>query len=322
MSRILITGGLGFIGSNIARSFVADGAQVFVFDNCDSESGANPFNLSEIAADVEIIDGDIRNEDQIEKAVRGVDLIINCAASTSHSRAMRNPSANLDVNGRGVIYLLEALRRFNPTAKLIQIGTTTQTGPLSYSPADELHPEFPVDIYSANKMLAEKFVLMYHRSYGLRTTVLRLPNVYGPRAAIASPEFTFNNYFIGLALQGKPIPIYGVGSQLRNLLYVGDVVDAVLNASFSDNVIGEVFFAVGDTHMSVKAIAEATCDAIGGSIEERDWPEQRRRIDVGDAVFSNEKIKDALGWSPKVDLRNGLNLTEKFFRAHLSHYLY
>ena len=217
--RVLITGGLGFIGSNIAHKCLELGAKIKVFDCLDPRSGGNLYNVHEIKDYVEMCFYDILNFDQISQHVINQDIIINCAASTSHPFSMREPWIDLDVNSRGVINLLEAIRRFNRDAKLVHLGTSTQLGKLQYQPADESHPEFPTDIYSANKSVSEKYVIIYSNAYQLRTVVMRLSNVYGPRASIHSPEFTFNNYFIGLALQGKDITVFGDGNQKRNIIY-------------------------------------------------------------------------------------------------------
>ena len=203
---------------------------------------------------------------------------------------MREPERNLDVNSRGMINLLEALKKVNPEASLVQVGTTTQFGPLHYQPADEHHPEFPTDIYSANKSVSEKYVLIYARAFNLNASVVRLPNTYGPRAAIHSPEFTFNNYFIGLALQ-KKITVFNPGNQIRNVLYVDDAVEALLFAAQADNSAGETFIAASDEYFSVKEVAEKTCALLGGSVDMVDWPKDRKATEVGDMIFSNKKIK-------------------------------
>jgi len=320
-TRIVITGGLGFIGSNLAKRCTQLGMAVTIYDNLDPRSGGNLFNVAPFKTDVQLVIGDITNYENLVKIVRGAELIINCAASSSHPYSMEEPWLNLDVNSRGVINLLEAVRNVNPDATLVHVGTTTQFGPLHYQPADELHPEFPAEIYSANKSVSEKYVLIYAKTYGLRASVIRLPNTYGARAAIHSPEFTFNNYFIGIALQNKPITVFHPGNQMRNILYVGDAVEALLLAGQSEQSIGEAFLATGDEHFSVKEIAEQTCAVLGGSVQLADWPPQRKAIEVGDAVFTNNKIKNILGWEPKVNLKEGLRLTREYFSKCLDQYL-
>ena len=191
--KILITGGLGFIGSNLAHSLKGEGAEVTILDNFDHESGSNSFNISNIESDIEILKEDIINYDTVLGAVKGKDIVFNADASTSHSISMKKPWENLRTNTLGVLNILESIKTLEPNISFVHIGTTTQIGPMRSSPSDELHPEFPTDMYSANKVVGEKYTLLYAKAYGLRCCVVRLPNVYGPRAAIHSPNITFNN---------------------------------------------------------------------------------------------------------------------------------
>ena len=320
--KILITGGLGFIGSNLAKRCIDLGAKVTIFDCLDPRSGGSLYNVHDFKNSVELCFKDILNFDQISEHIVNKDIIFNCAASTSHSFSMKEPWLDMDVNSRGVINLLESVRRFNRDVRFIHIGTTTQLGPLQYEPADEKHPEFPTDIYSANKSVSEKYVLIYSKSYQINASVLRLSNVFGPRASIHSPEFTFNNYFIGLALQNKKISLFGTGDQKRNVIFVDDAVSALIQASQEDNLKGEVLFAVGDSHYSVGQIAENTVKYIGsGSVTYVDWPKDRKLIEVGDAIISNKKIKKMINWKPKCSLKEGFLKTKNYFGSCLQEYL-
>lgn len=320
--KILITGGLGFIGSNLAHKCLELGAHVIIYDNLDPRSGGNLYNIKDIQKDVQLCFNDILGFDQISRHIVDKDIIFNCAASTSHAFSMREPWLDQDVNSRGMINMLEAIRRFNPDIKFVHIGTSTQLGKLHYQPADEFHPEFPIDIYSANKSVSEKYALIYATAYNLNLCVVRVSNVFGPRASIHSPEFTFNNFFIGLALQNKAITVFGSGKQLRNILFVDDVVNALILTSQNDKMKGETFFAVGDNHHSVAQIAEATIRHIGsGSISYVNWPKGRKSIEVGDAVISNKKIKKFINWSPRYDLESGLKATKEYYSNCMDAYL-
>ena len=319
---VLITGGLGFIGSNLAHRCLALGARVTVYDCLDANSGGNLYNIRDIRDDVEVAFHDILSFDFLAQYAAGKTIIFNCAASTSHPFSMREPWIDMDVNSRGVINLLEVVRRFNRDAMIVHVGTSTQLGRLHYQPADENHPEYPQDIYSANKSVSEKYVLIYAHAHGLQATVIRLANVYGPRAAIHSPEFTFNNYFIGLALQGKPVTVYGDGDQKRNVTYVDDVVTALIKAAQTDNTIGKALFAVGDEHYSIAEIAQATVRNMGtGEVSFIDWPASRGAVEIGDAVFSNAAITSVLNWSAEDTLTTGLQKTKAFYADKLEHYL-
>jgi UDP-glucose 4-epimerase len=320
--KVFITGGLGFIGSNLAHRCLELGAHVTIYDNLDPSSGGNIYNIDDIKESVELHYHDIMNFDFLIDHIVNQEIIFNCAASTSHPFSMREPWKDLDVNSRAVVNMIEAVRRFNRDAKVVHVGTSTQLGPLRYQPADENHPEFPTDIYSANKSVSEKYILIYSRAYNIRATVIRLSNVFGPRASIHSAEFTFNNYFVGLALQDKDITVYGDGKQLRNVIYVDDAVEALVKASLVENTNCETFFAVGDEHRSVSEIAEATVKYIGGGrVKYIPWPKERKSVEIGDAVISNKKIKQILNWLPKYDLSSGLIKTKEYYSRCLKYYL-
>lgn len=320
--KVLITGGLGFIGSNLAIRCLSLGADIEIFDNLDINSGGNLSNILGFESHIKLSMCDLMNYPAIIDSVRGKDFIFNCAASTSHLLSMREPRHNLDSNVGGVINLLEAIRLHNSGAVFIQLGTTTQLGVLKDTPATEAHAEFPLDIYSANKSLAEKYTLIYSNTYSLNNSVVRLPNIFGPKAAIHSPEFTFNNYFMGLALKGENIKVFGGGAQLRNVLYVDDAVDAIMLAAINENSIGEVFTAAHDEHWSVLEIAEMTMARMGrGHVECIEWPNTNKLIDVGSVVLSGKKIKDCLGWTPKIKIDEGLIKSKNFYDKHLSLYL-
>jgi len=320
--KILITGGLGFIGSNLAHKCLELGAEVSIYDCLDPRSGGNLYNIHNIQDHIEVCYHDILNFDRVCQQVVNKDIIVNCAASTSHPFSMREPWIDLDVNSRGVINLMEAVRRFNKDARFIHLGTSTQLGKLQYQPADEKHPEFPADIYSANKSVSEKYVLIYGNVYQIRASVVRLSNVFGPRATIHSPDFTFNNYFIGLALQGKEITVFGEGKQLRNVIYVEDAVAALILTSQCEKINGGTLFVVGDHHYSVAQIAEETVKYIGsGGVKFVEWPKERKSVDMGDAVISNQKMKMVLNWSPQYDLKSGLIETKAYYENCVEKYL-
>jgi UDP-glucose 4-epimerase len=320
--NVAVTGGLGFIGSNVAERLCREGARVSIFDDLSPYAGGNLANLDGFRESVQVVHENVEEMRTAAQVVSGKDVVFHCAALTSHPGSMRDPQANINANCQGTIQVLEAAKRYNPECRMIFLGTTTQFGPLIHQPADERHPEFPLDIYSANKCASEKYVLIYAKAYGIHATVLRLPNVFGPRAAIHSPEFTFNNYFLGLALKNRPITIYGKGEQLRNILSVDDAVAAMLCAAARPKATGEVYLAVSDEHYSVRQIADAIVRASGsGRVEEIPWPQMRASLEVGDAVFTNAKIKKCLGWQPATKFHEGLERACAFYRDKLDKYL-
>lgn len=321
MIRVLVTGGLGFVGSNLAHELVKRGDRVTVLDNLDPACGGDRRNLDGVADDVEVIRGDIRDADVVTSAVRGKDLILHCAAKTSHLQSMQQPFEDLDVNVRGTLTLLEAVRETQPDAKVVTIGTSTQTGRAVAPEVTEHHPEFPLDIYSAHKSLSEKYTLVYASAHRMRTCVVRLANNFGPRAHIRTANLGFVNYFIGLALRGKEITVYGTGAQLRNISYIQDSVEAILTAAEQDAANGDVFFAVADQQISVGSIAIAIASHIGGSVRSVPWPAEREAIEVGDAVIRNHKIRERLGWRPRFDIDQALQETREFYAPRLDIYL-
>jgi UDP-glucose 4-epimerase len=319
--RVLITGGLGFIGSNLAHHCLALGAEVTVYDCLDARSGGNMANLAGIRDDLRLVRDDIRNFEGVRAAVLGQDLVFHCAAYTSHPLSMREPYVDIEVNCKGTIQVLEALRHFNPEAKLVHVGTSTQVGAMQYSPVDEDHPEFPADLYSANKSASEKYVLVYGRAYGLQVSVLRLANTYGPRSNIRDPDFGFVNYFVGLALRNREIRVFGDGSQVRTIAYIDDVVDALVRAGLAGKASGRVYFAVGHEHRTVAEIAEVIARELGGSVKFTPWPRDRGGIEIGDAVISNRRIREELGAEFPVGLEQGLARTRDYFSPRLDDYL-
>ena len=320
-TRVIVTGGLGFIGSNLAARCVELGATVTIYDCLAARSGANPANVAGVEHDLELVVGDIRSYDDVAKAMRGQDVCFHCAAHTSHVHSLADPFMDADVNARGALNVFEAARRVNPDVKIVHLATSTQVGPMRAHPIDESHAEFPLDIYSANKCISEKYALIYAAAHKLRATVVRLANVYGPRANVQSPHGGFVNYFVGLGLQNLPIAVYGHGGQSRNLVYVDDCVNALLASATTAGTDGQVYFAVSDRHVTIAEIAAAVERHIGGHVTHVDWPHGRQAIEVGDAVISPARIAAALHWSAQVDLDEGLQRTRAYFQPRLVKYL-
>ncbi len=325
--EVLITGGCGFIGSNIAHELLKQGAKITIFDLMEPDFHNNELydnlaNIEDIKDKVKLIKGDIRDINLLKEEVKNKDIIFHCAAHTSHPQSLKNPFLNLDINCKGTLNLLESARMYNDKVKIVYCGSSTQIGQKVSDVIDEKHPEFPRDIYSANKMAAEKYNLIYHYVYGMNTTILRLANNYGPRAFIHSPNFGFINYFIGLALQNKDITIYGEGEQKRTVTFVDDTVNALLKAGVSKECVGNTMFIAREKDYSIKEIAENVIKVMkSGNIKFIPWPAERKAIEIGDTKIDTRKGKELLKWNPIWGLEAGLEKTKDYYIPKIKKYL-
>ena len=319
--RALITGGLGFIGSNLARELVELGADIVLVDSLVPEYGGLLYNVSGIEDRVTINISDVRDEHSLRVLVRDQDYLFNLAGQTSHLDSMLDPYTDLEINCRSQLSILEACRHENPAVKIVFASTRQIYGRPQRLPVDESHPIVPVDVNGVNKTAGEWFHLLYGDVYGLRTTALRLTNTYGPRMRVRDARQTFLGIWLKLALEGGEILVFGDGSQRRDLTYVDDAVAAFLLAAASDETNGRVYNLGGERDLSLLELAEIVVSAAGsGVVSVVPFPEDRKSIDIGDFYADWAAIGHDLGWRPTVPVEIGLQRTLDFYREHGEHY--
>lgn len=320
-ARVLVTGGVGFIGSNLARRLVSQGAAVTLMDSLIPEYGGNLFNIAGIRDDVELTVTDVRDRHAIRALLRDADVVFNLAGQTSHLDSMTDPFTDLEINATAQLSLLEACREVAPAAKVVFASTRQIYGRPDYLPVDEQHPIRPVDVNGINKVAGESYHLLYNNVYGIPTTALRLTNTYGPGMRVKDARQTFLGIWIRQVLSGEPIRVFGDGLQRRDFTYVDDCVTALIAAATNPEADGRVFNLGSDEVISLIDLAHLLVDvAGGGEIEVVPFPPDRKAIDIGDYYGSSALIERTLGWKPAVELREGLARTVDYYRVHRAQY--
>ena len=320
--RVMITGGLGFIGSNLARQLVALGADVLLVDSLIPDYGGNLFNIDGLDGALRVNIADVRQQSTMNYLVRDREVIFNLAGQVSHIDSMKDPYQDLEINCRSQLTILEACRRNNPTTKVVFAGTRQVYGKPDTLPVDERHLVRPTDINGINKVAGEYYHLVYNNVFGVRACSLRLTNVYGPRQLLRHNRQGFIGWFIRLAIEDQEIQIFGDGSQVRDFVYVDDASDAFLRAGATDACNGEVFNVGGSEPISHKDLVELLIDVAGtGRYKMVEWPAEKKAIDIGSFYADSSKFTALVGWQPRVNLREGLGRTVAYYREHLPRYL-
>ncbi len=320
--QVLITGGLGFIGSNLAQRLVPLRAEVTILSTLNPLYGGNVFNLEGIKDKVKVVVGDVRDRKLLTDLVKGKDFIFDFAAQVRHSESINMPIEDLEVNCLSKLYLLEACRAWNPQAKILFASSRTVYGKTGPEPVSENHPTNPIGLYSIHKLTAERYFLTYYKEFGIRATILRITNPYGERQQIKHSKYSLPGWFTRLAMENQTIKIFGDGRQLRDYIYISDLVDAMLAVmplSVSD---GEVFNCGSGRTVHFKDMVETVIKVVGqGKIEYVPWPSEYSAVETGDSELDISKLKNATGWEPRVGLEEGIRRTFDYYSRHKKEYI-
>ncbi|MFA6459157.1 MAG: GDP-mannose 4,6-dehydratase [Candidatus Paceibacterota bacterium] len=319
--NILITGGLGFIGSNLAIDLVKLGANVTIVDAMIPEYGGNLHNIEPIKEKVNVQFCDIMDKNAMEWLVRGQDYIFHLAGQVSHVMSFTNPYLDIDYNVTGTVVLSEACRKYNPKAIIIFTGTRSQYGSVKTLPATEDAPTDPKGVYEITNLTAEKILIAYNNNHGVRSVLTRLTNIYGPRAQMKTDKYGVANWFIRLAIDDATIPIFGDGKIMRDFLYVDDVVEALLALPLHEECYGQIYNVGHHEVSNFGELAHATIDIAGtGRAKFTPFSEERKKQEPGHFYSDITKIHKAIGWKPRILLREGIQRTVDFYKKHKKHY--
>ena len=319
--KVVITGGLGFIGSNLAICLVGLGAKVTIIDSMIPEYGGNLFNIKDIENKVHLNFSDVRDAHSMDFLVRDVDLMFNLAGQVSHIDSMKDPYTDLEINTRSQLSILEACRKYNPGIKIVFASTRQIYGKPQYLPVDENHPLRPADVNGINKMAGEWYHVLYHKVHGIQTVCLRMTNTYGPRLLMKHNRQGFLGWFIRQVVEGMKIEIFGDGKQLRDLNYIDDVIEALLICGYDSSLNGEIFNLGNHPPISLEEIAKLLIKINGsGKLRLIPFPEESKKIDIGDYYASYEKFNKRTGWKPKVSYEEGLRRTIEYYKKNRRYY--
>jgi UDP-glucose 4-epimerase len=321
MEKILITGGLGMIGSTIARKYVNEGADVMILDGLLEPFGGNFFNIHDIKDNVKVNIADIRDKECMKWIVKGKDVIYNLAGQVAHNDSMSDPFKDADINYIGHLNVLEYVRLYNPDAVIVHPGSRMQYGLIEYNPVGEDHPLHPRSPYALNKCATENMYLYYYNIHSINCILFRIANPYGPRSQMKHSKYSMVNWFIRQAMEDKPISIFGEGSQIRDYIYVEDLADAMISAASQRMCWGQIYNIGSGVGTRMIDMANAVVDVVGsGSIESVPWPSDYINIETGDFIANTDKIHKDTGWEARTSLDAGIQQTYSYYKTNREFY--
>ena len=321
--RILITGGLGFLGSSVANRLAKLNAQIVILDSIDSRYGGNLYNLDPLFKDnMEVVIGNVCDKNLINKIIKNIDIIYHFAAQVSYIDSYKIPFEDLDVNQMSTLVILEACKNFNPDVKILFASSRLVLGETLTTPITESHETNPLSLYGVHKLGSEKYLSLYNKDFGINTTIMRITNPYGPRQQIKHSKYSILGWFVRLAMEGKKINIFGDGKQVRNYIYVDDIVEAFVRAGKSSSVNGKMFFLGSNKNTEFGEMAELVIKTVGnGSIRYVPWPDDYEKAETGDSIISTSKIAEAINWKPKISLEEGIKNTFNYYSKNNKFYI-
>jgi nucleoside-diphosphate-sugar epimerase len=320
--NVLITGGLGFLGSNLAHKLLASKANVTIIDNLSTLYGGNEFNIYDIRNRLNIVVGDVRNENLLRPLVERADMIFHFAAQVSYIDSLSIPFDDLDINARSTLLLLELCRKYNPAAKILFSSSRLVLGRVYNCIFDEESSPHPLSLYGLHKFVSEKYLLMYFKNFGIKCTIFRITNPYGPRQQIKHNKYSLIGWFVRQAMEGQTIKIFGDGEQVRDYVFADDLVEAVYLCSMANESNGEVINVGSGTRTKFKNMVELVIETVGkGRVEKVPWPKNYETIETGDCVANISKLKKMTGFSPITTLEEGIRLTYNYYYKYMDYYI-
>lgn len=319
--KILITGGLGFLGSNLAIRLVKDNADVTVFDNLNPLYGGNRFNVEEIKDKIKIVIGDIRDTELLKNEIQNVDYIFHFAAQVSYIDSLSMPFDDLDLNARSTLSLLELCRKYNPKVKIVFSSSRMVLGHIDKPIFDETCPTNPLSLYGIHKLTSEKYLLMYYKYFGIRSIIYRITNPYGPRQQIKHSKYSLPGWFIRQAIEDKIIKIFGTGEQVRDYIFIDDIIEGIYLTSQCDEAIGQIINIGSGKPNRFKDMVMSIISIVGkGKIEYVPWPKNYEKIETGDSIADITKLKSITSFTPQYSLEKGIKETFKYYKQFMQHY--